>query len=95
MKRMTQRLPGIGGKDDWETPQPLFDALDSEFHFDLDPCANELNHKCDRWFSEEDDGLGKSWGGAEYTAIPRTGTSPSGSKKRTMSHKNPEHLSLC
>ena len=24
--------------DEWTTPQALFDELDSEFHFDLDPC---------------------------------------------------------
>ena len=39
-------------KDDWETPQWLFDKLDSEFHFTLDPCANDLNHKCDKYFTK-------------------------------------------
>ena len=27
------------GNNEWETPQELFDALDKEFHFTLDPCA--------------------------------------------------------
>ena len=36
--------------DDWATPQDLFDALDAEFHFTLDPCSSEQNHKCDRYF---------------------------------------------
>lgn len=27
--------------DDWATPQDLFDALDAEFHFTLDPCSGE------------------------------------------------------
>ena len=27
--------------DEWATPQELFDELDSEFHFELDVCANE------------------------------------------------------
>ena len=27
------------GKDDWGTPQDLFDALNKEFGFTLDPCA--------------------------------------------------------
>lgn len=49
--------------DEWETPQALFDALDTEFHFDLDVCANEDNKKCERFFSKEDDGLSKKWGG--------------------------------
>ena len=47
---------------DWATPQAFFDQLDSEFHFTLDPCANESNHKCARYFTEADDGL-KQWGG--------------------------------
>ena len=51
------------GKDDWETPQALFDELDSVFHFTLDVCANEHNHKCDRYFTEELDGLKQNWDG--------------------------------
>ncbi len=27
--------------DEWGTPQDLFDKLDREFHFTLDPCANK------------------------------------------------------
>lgn len=48
---------------DWATPQAFFDELDSEFHFTLDPCANESNHKCARYFTEADDGLKQPWGG--------------------------------
>lgn len=50
---------------DWATPQTFFDELDSEFHFTLDPCANESNHKCARYFTEADNGLKQSWGGAD------------------------------
>lgn len=46
---------------EWGTPQKLFDELNAEFHFTLDPCANEENHKCDKYFTMEDDGLSKSW----------------------------------
>ena len=28
--------------DEWATPQDFFDALNDEFHFTLDVCANEL-----------------------------------------------------
>jgi len=48
---------------EWETPQWLFDILDSEFHFSLDVCASEENHKCDRYFSKENDGLAQTWSG--------------------------------
>ena len=30
--------------DQWSTPQEIFDTLDREFHFDLDPCADAYNH---------------------------------------------------
>ena len=50
---------------DWATPQAFFDQLDSEFHFTLDPCANQSNHKCDLYFTEEDNGLVQPWGGAD------------------------------
>ena len=51
--------------DLWETPQTLFDELNKEFDFDLDPCANEQNHKCDEYFDKTIDGLSQDWGGAK------------------------------
>ncbi len=49
--------------DNWATPQDFFDKLNEEFHFTLDPCANEENHKCDLFYTKEQDGLTKDWGG--------------------------------
>ena len=49
--------------DEWETPQAFFQELDREFHFDLDACASDENHKCDRYFTIEQDGLSQNWGG--------------------------------
>lgn len=49
--------------DDWATPQDFYEELDKEFNFTLDPCANELNHKCDKYFTEKEDGLSQKWGG--------------------------------
>lgn len=40
-------------RQDWGTPQALFDALNEEFHFDLDAAANSENAKCDIYISEE------------------------------------------
>jgi len=39
----------------------FYDKLNSQFGFTLDPCASDKNHKCDEYFTEEDDGLSKSW----------------------------------
>ena len=58
---------------DWATPQSFFNQLDSEFHFTLDPCANESNHKCARYFTEADDGLKQSWGGQTVFCNPPYG----------------------
>ena len=56
--------------DEWETPQDLFDKLNDEFHFTLDPCASDENHKCESYFTKEDDGLSKKWGGVVFCNPP-------------------------
>ena len=49
-------------KIEWETPQDLFNNLYHEFGFDLDVCATKDNAKCEKYFTKDDNGLGKSWG---------------------------------
>lgn len=49
--------------DEWETPEALFQDLDKEFHFDLDACATDENHKCEAYFTREQDGLEQNWEG--------------------------------
>jgi len=61
--------------EDWATPQDLFDELDAEFHFTLDPCASESNAKCKRFFTVEDDGLAQSWAGEVVFVNPPYGHS--------------------
>ena len=55
--------------DNWSTPQTFFDELNEEFHFTLDPCANEQNHKCDLFFTKEQNGLTRDWGDTQFSAI--------------------------
>lgn len=59
--------------DQWETPQDFFDQLDNEFHFTLDPCADETNHKCERYFTKEQDGLQQDWSGETVFCNPPYG----------------------
>ena len=47
--------------NEWSTPQGFFDDLNKEFNFTLDPCATGENHKCHKYFTQEDDGLVQSW----------------------------------
>jgi site-specific DNA-methyltransferase (adenine-specific) len=56
--------------DEWATPQEVFDSLDAEFHFDLDPCATDENHKCERYFTLENSGLEQNWGGCRVFCNP-------------------------
>lgn len=70
--------------DEWATPQDVFNSLDSEFHFTLDPCATDENYKCEKYFTIDQDGLKKSWGGGNmYSVIRRTHKLQNGSKKHT------------
>ncbi len=59
--------------DQWATPQWFFDTLNDEFHFTLDPCADECNHKCKKYYTKEDNGLLKSWDGEKVFCNPPYG----------------------
>lgn len=47
----------------WETPKDFFDKLNKEFNFSLDPCCSKLTAKCKNYYTEQDNGLLKNWGG--------------------------------
>ena len=50
--------------DEWSTPKALFDELNEEFGFTLDPCSTENNHLCDKYYTVHENGLEQSWKGA-------------------------------
>lgn len=56
--------------DEWSTPHDIFQRLNEEFNFNLDPCANHENHKCDTYYTVDDDGLSQSWGGHRVFCNP-------------------------
>lgn len=60
-------------KDDWTTPQWLFDQLNQEFDFTLDAAANDENHKCLKYFTKQENGLEKSWEGETVFCNPPYG----------------------
>ena len=47
--------------NEWTTPQDLYDKLNKEFNFTLDPCCTKESAKCDKYYTKEDDGLSKDW----------------------------------
>ena len=59
---------------EWATPQWLFDALNREFGFTLDPCATSENAKCGKYFTAAVDGLRQRWAGEVVFMNPPYGT---------------------
>lgn len=59
--------------EEWGTPQDLFDELNSVYNFTLDPSASDYNHKCEKYFTKDDDGLSKSWSGETVFCNPPYG----------------------
>lgn len=46
---------------EYGTPLSLFDKLNAEFYFQLDPAATRENHLCKKWFAKKDNGLIQIW----------------------------------
>lgn len=59
--------------DQWATPQWFYDELNKEFNFNLDPCADETNYKCEKYFNKEQNGLRQDWGGQRVFCNPPYG----------------------
>ena len=90
------------GKDDWGTPQKLYDALNKEFGFTMDACADDTNYKHENYYTAETDGLKADWGGKPcfvtrlIANVKRT--SPGrriGSRKHTRKAAKMAQPSLC
>lgn len=75
-------------KDDWETPQELFNQLNDIYHFTLDPCANEINHKCENYYDVEKDGLSQQWSGNVFCNPPYGRNMKAWIKKASEEAKN-------
>ena len=59
------------GKPDWGTPTKLYQQLDEEFNFTLDPCTSKDNPLgTGLFYTKETDGLIRSWSGSVYVNPP-------------------------
>jgi len=50
-------------RQDWNTPKVLFDKLNQEFNFECDLAASKDNALCQKFYTEQDDGLKQKWTG--------------------------------
>ncbi len=64
---------GTSASFEWATPQYIFDQLNEEFDFTLDPCSSAGNHKCAKYFTIETDGLKQNWDGERVFMNPPFG----------------------
>lgn len=59
--------------NEWETPQELFDELNKEFHFTLDPASTHDNAKCEKHYTQVENGLAQDWSGETVFCNPPYG----------------------
>lgn len=81
--------------DEYSTPDALFESLNDEFDFTLDPCATHENHKCLAYYTSAENGLNRNWGGNECSAIPRIARYPIGCGNAMRKALRTGRLSLC
>ena len=70
MNKKTIEAMTSSKSDEWGTPKWLFDELDAEFHFTLDPCSTHNNAKCKKHYTREENGLLQDWGGETVFCNP-------------------------
>lgn len=57
-------------KDNWETPQWLFDKYDSIYHFTLDAASSDKNAKTEKYYTAKENGLVQPWEGVVWRNPP-------------------------
>lgn len=60
-------------RQDWETPQQLFDQLNAAEHFTLDAARSHQNCKCATGYTIENSGLTHPWAGHRVWCNPPYG----------------------
>jgi len=73
MNKEVQETMFSSKSEEWETPKDFFEKLDKRFNFTLDPCCTTGTAKCKNFYTKEDDGLSKDWGGHQVFVNPPYG----------------------
>lgn len=59
--------------NEWETPINIFNELNNEFNFNLDPCSSDNNYKCEKHYTIKENGLLQNWQGSRVFVNPPYG----------------------
>ena len=82
--------------NEWATPAAVFEMLDREFHFTLDPACTHENAKCEKHYTAAEDGLSQDGGGRPFSAIlPMVVRSPGGSRSVRPKRRSPALAWCC
>ncbi len=73
MEQKTIQTMFSSKSDKWSTPQAFYDELNKVHNFTLDPCCDEESKKCEKFFTEKDNGLQQSWRGETVFMNPPYG----------------------
>lgn len=80
-------------KQDWGTPEWLFQVLDSTFRFTLDAAASSTDTKCAKFFDKETNGLEQPWAAQRVWLNPPYGKASALWAKKAY-HESRENNSL-
>ena len=58
---MNKKLHFSSASQKWETPVEFFKKLNEEFRFTLDPCCEIQTAKCEKFFTQKENGLVQDW----------------------------------
>ena len=72
---MNKELMFSSKEEKWQTPDDVFNKLNGEFNFTLDPCCQHDSAKCGKYYTPVENGLLQSWEGETVFVNPPYGRS--------------------
>jgi phage N-6-adenine-methyltransferase len=94
-KKFWTEIQASSKKDDWETPQFLFDALHNKYNFTLDACASHENAKLPNYYTKKEDALIQKWGGRTFCNPPYNRSVGKWAKKAYEESQQPYNELVC